>query len=40
MNAADKHDVVVLGGGMGGKLMARAIAQEGHGRQTTKGKLK
>jgi pyruvate/2-oxoglutarate dehydrogenase complex dihydrolipoamide dehydrogenase (E3) component len=37
MNAADKYDVVVLGGGTGGKLMARTVAQEGHERQTTKG---
>jgi pyruvate/2-oxoglutarate dehydrogenase complex dihydrolipoamide dehydrogenase (E3) component len=29
MNAADKYDVVVLGSGTGGKLMARAMAQEG-----------
>jgi hypothetical protein len=28
MNAADKYDVVVPGGGAGGKLMARALAQE------------
>jgi len=29
MNAADKYDVVVLGSGTGGKLVARTMAQEG-----------
>jgi pyruvate/2-oxoglutarate dehydrogenase complex dihydrolipoamide dehydrogenase (E3) component len=37
MNAADEYDVVVLGSGTGGKLMARTMAQEGHESQTTKG---
>jgi hypothetical protein len=37
MNAADKYDIVVFGSGTGRKLMGRAMAQEGHESQTTKG---